>query len=309
MLNTVDRLYYAWFLLLSVAVLLRRDHLANWTSYLCVHGAVLIIIGLLAWGAGRDRVVRFLHDWYPLLAFIVCFEEVSRLSLVFVSRWQDSYILALESSLFPVPPTIWFRQHATFWLTELLEIGYFSYFVLLMIVGGFFYAAHCRQTADWKRQTPFSQVMTASVAAYMLCYVVFLLLPTEGPAHTLASAPAPALAGGPFHWAVLLIQKYGGVHGNAFPSSHVAAGVVALVFAWRYRPRLGAALTPVVVLLCAGAVYDGYHYASDVVAGVVTGVAVSVAVLAFSKSRSAAQLPRSIPALQITQAPDHQITR
>jgi membrane-associated phospholipid phosphatase len=36
---------------------------------------------------------------------------------------------------------------------------------------------------------------------------------------------------------------------------------------------LGAALTPLVALLCVGAVYDRYHYVSDVVSGLVVGLA------------------------------------
>ncbi|MGH9600985.1 MAG: phosphatase PAP2 family protein, partial [Terriglobales bacterium] len=56
--------------------------------------------------------------------------------------------------------------------------------------------------------------------------------------------------------------------------SHVAAAFVALFYAWRYVPRLGAALTPLVVLLCIGAVYDRYHYAADIIGGIaVAGLA------------------------------------
>ncbi len=279
LLNTVDRLYFAWYLALSVAVAMERAQVSAWTGLLALHGAVLLIIGLLAWGAPRDRAARFFHNWYPLAVFIVAFEEVARLSLVFVHHWQDAYILRWEAGLFPTPPTVWFSQHASPWLTELLNLGYFGYFVLLMIVGGALYPREDKR--------PFRQVMTASVLSYMFCYVVFLAFPTEGPAHTLAPLHGASLHGGPFHWAVLLIQKFAGVHGNAFPSSHVAAAVVSLVFAWRYLPRLGAVLTPVVLLLCAGAVYDRYHYFLDVVAGLMVGVLVACVVLALSKSWNA----------------------
>jgi membrane-associated phospholipid phosphatase len=116
----------------------------------------------------------------------------------------------------------------------------------------------------------------------MCCYAVFILFPTEGPAHTLATFHDFALpGGGPFHWIVGLIQKNAGVHGNAFPSAHVAGGVVALYFAWRKLPKLGVALTPLVALLCVGAVYDHYHYVSDVVAGATVGLLAAVVVDCF----------------------------
>jgi membrane-associated phospholipid phosphatase len=268
LLSAVDRLYFSWFIALSVAVAIRHQ-----TGYLVLHAGLVLGIGLLAWGAMRDPSVAFAHDWYPLLLFIVSFEEVARLSFLFVNHWQDDYILRFEERLFTVPPTMWLSQHQSRALTELVNVGYFGYFLLLIIVGAALYRR--------REKRPFQQVVTASVVAYLLCYVAFLLFPTEGPAHTLSGQDPAPLHGGPFYWAVLLIQNHAGVHGNAFPSSHVAAGMVALIFAWRYLPKLGAALTPIVLLLCAGAVYDGYHYLSDVVAGLVVGALAASVVLAF----------------------------
>ena len=271
-LNPVDRLYVGYFLGLGVLIFALHQRVPTWPALLGMHAACLAVVLLLAAWARRGRVWNFLHDWYPLGIFIVCFEEVARLSFLFVDGWRDAGLLALEARLFAVPPTVWLRQFASPLFTEAMELGYFSYFALLMIVGGVLY-----RRAD---RRPFRQVMTASVLSYFFCYAVFLLFPTEGPAHTLErGGPVP---GGPFHWAVLSIQRVAGVHGNAFPSSHVAAGVVALIFAWRYAPRLGAALTPLVALLCAGAVYDGYHYLSDVVAGVAVGAAAAAVMLGHS---------------------------
>ncbi len=276
--NTVDRLYFGYFVGLGAVVAIMADRVPAWPMFLLVHAVALAIIGLLAATAPGSRLAEFLHDWYPLAAFIICFEEIARLSLVFVPHWQDAYLLRFEAWLFPVPPTEWLaRLHSPF-ATEFLELGYFSYFTLLMIVGGVLYGR-----AD---KRPFRQVMTASVLSYFACYVFFLAFPTEGPAHTLGATHV-ARTGGVFHWLVLLIQNHAGVHGNAFPSSHVAAGVVALIFAWKYTPRVGAWLTPLVALLCVGAVYDGYHYASDVAAGAVVGAVVAGAVLKFSSQQPA----------------------
>ena len=44
-----------------------------------------------------------------------------------------------------------------------------------------------------------------------------------------------------------------------------------LVFVVRYFPRYAPWLLLGVLLMCAGAVYDGYHYAVDVIAGAVSG--------------------------------------
>jgi len=267
--NLTDQIYVPSLIVITPWVLIsdRVEH-RGWLAGINV--VCLVVIRLLQLWAKRSVVGEFLHDWYPLGMFIVCFEEVSRLSFLVRDGWQDRYILALESRLFSVPPTVWLGRHGSWWLTEILEIGYFSYFVLLMIVGGVLYAR-----AD---KRPFRQVMDATVFAYLVCYLVFIFFPTEGPAHTLGAQHDFPLPGGPFHWVVQLIQRNAGVHGNAFPSAHVAGGVVALFFAWKYVPRLGLALTPLVILLCLGAVYDRYHYVSDVIAGIVVGVGASLVV-------------------------------
>jgi membrane-associated phospholipid phosphatase len=261
--NFVDRLYVAYFIGLGIVMIIFGESLPTWPLYLAIHAASLGIIAALVHAAPRSRIGRFFHGWYPLLMFILAFEEVSRLSLLVVDHWQDGYILALEAWLFPVPPTVWFGRIASPLVTEIMEIGYFSYFGLLIIVAGTLYR--------WPSKRPFRQVMAASVISYLICYVVFILFPTEGPAYTLAAQHTVELRGGPFHWLVLLIQKHAGVHGNAFPSSHVAAGFAALLFAWKYAPRLGWALAPFVLFLCLGAVYDRYHYASDVIGGLAVG--------------------------------------
>ncbi len=268
--NFVDHLYFLYLTALSVLILIFHARLPHWPVYLLFHALAFGAIVRLAASASHSRVLRFLHDWYPVLAFIICFEEVAALSLLVVTEWRDSYILALEARLFRTPPTLWLSQFASRPLTEILEVGYFSYFTYALIVGGVLYAG--------VNKRPFRELMAGNVLAYMLCYVWFVLFPTEGPAHTLAPAAATSLQGGPFHWAVLLIQGYAGVHGNAFPSSHVAAGAASVLIAWRYLPRLGAWLTPLLALLCIGAVYDGYHYFSDILAGLVFGgVAITLA--------------------------------
>jgi membrane-associated phospholipid phosphatase len=83
--------------------------------------------------------------------------------------------------------------------------------------------------------------------------------------------------GGPFHFLVGLIQHNAGVRGNAFPSAHIMLAFVVLVFTWRYLPRAGPWLLVLNLLMCLGAIYDGYHYASDTVVGALIGLLIGIA--------------------------------
>jgi membrane-associated phospholipid phosphatase len=49
-----------------------------------------------------------------------------------------------------------------------------------------------------------------------------------------------------------------------------------LTFAYRYLPKVAPWLLFPILLMCVGAVYDGYHYASDVVGGAIVGILVAL---------------------------------
>ena len=53
----------------------------------------------------------------------------------------------------------------------------------------------------------------------------------------------------------------------------MAASVVASICALRFLPKLGVVIALLTAGMMLGAVYGGYHYAADVIAGVVTGLA------------------------------------
>ena len=71
---------------------------------------------------------------------------------------------------------------------------------------------------------------------------------------------------------VLWVLHAGSTRGTAFPSSHVAIALAISLSAFRWRRLPGVVLLVLTALLGAGAVYGGFHYATDVVAGMALGV-------------------------------------
>src|SRR5207302_11124442 len=121
------------------------------------------------------------------------------------------------------------------------------------------------------RHTIFAVMIT-----FYLCYVVFLFFPVAGPRY----AFEPGRSAAPDVWSARASQwllDRGVSWGAAFPSSHVAAAVVAAVCALRYWRRLGLVLAPFTIGLVLSVVYGQFHYAVDAVAGLI----VAGAVLAF----------------------------
>jgi membrane-associated phospholipid phosphatase len=259
--NFADRMYLSYFTGGAILILLLRHRVPGWRVFVELHVIMIAVVLSLVLGARRFKTA---HAWYPLVIPLVTFPEIAQLNFLFVTGWRDQFLLDLEARLFPEPPTVALSRIGSPVITEILQIGYLSYFFHLVIVAAVLY----RRTD----KAPFFGVIAASVLGYMLCYAIYVTFPTEGPAHTLRHLHTTPLTGGAFHWMVNLAQR-AGVHGNAFPSAHVVGAMVPLVFAWRYAPRLAVWLTPLVMLLCIGAVYDRYHYVSDVVAGIPLGAA------------------------------------
>ena len=259
--NFTDRLLLIYFSALTLAIVVRHDRVADWPSYIVLHATLIaLIVALSSW----SRRWPHAHAWYPLFIPLIAFPEAALLHDLFVAEWRDRFILAFEHAIFPQPPTAWLGSVSSAAVSEVLQLGYLSYFLFLPIVAAVLYARSDRR--------PFFELMAAVMLGYITCYVIFLAVPTEGPAHTLRHLHTEPLPGGPLYSAVLFIQK-AGTHGNAFPSAHVVGAVVPVIFAWRFVPRLVTWLVPLLILMCIGAVYDRYHYASDMIGGLLIGAA------------------------------------
>jgi membrane-associated phospholipid phosphatase len=276
-MNLTDRIYLAVHLVLTVVVCVRYPYVAHWWWYAAWNAIAIAAIVLLPRKRDDGTIWEFAHDWLPAIFFITVFEEVSFLSLSLRGGWQNAHLIAWESVLFAVPPNEWLRRYSATWFAELLGFGYFSFYPLYPAVAGVLWG--------WRRRTlyagAFRRLTDGLSVGYAICYATYLLFPTRSPSHNVGVPTiASTQSGGPFHYLVQMIQGSAGVHGNAFPSAHIMLAFAVLVFVLRYFPRLAPWIMVCVLLMCVGAVYDGYHYAVDVLAGAVLGTAVGAGFLA-----------------------------
>lgn len=238
-------------------------------SLLHALGVAVLAMVALHHGPMRARVVA---DWLPLAIIPLLYAELPALIAGAGTMRNDAIVMGWEAALFGDPSrTLAARLHWR-WLSELLHLGYFLYYPLIYVPPLLLYVQD--------RQREFTVTCVAVVATFALCFAVFVAFPVEGPRYT-GVAPAPD---GPMRSIVLALLERGSSRGAAFPSSHVAVAVAQTAMAWARRSRL----TPVYVLvtlgLSAGAVYGGFHYGIDVVAGALVGAAVALAVLAWGRT-------------------------
>jgi membrane-associated phospholipid phosphatase len=251
-----------------------QSHLPRAWGYLAVQTGVAMLILALSRAAGISaarvagdgrpaRAITFLRNWYPQAFFLFCFEELHYLVHLIFPAWFDRWLIAFDHWLVGLHPTVWLEQFACPALNEFMQMAYITYFFYLTILGAILYKRD-EQCAFWA-------VMTCSSAAYSIGYVISILFPIESPYHSLAALQRVELAGGFFTSLIGLVERFGRVHGAAFPSAHVSGSFVALLGAWRYRRWLFYVFLPFFVVMLVSTVYGRYHYIADVLGGLVVG--------------------------------------
>jgi membrane-associated phospholipid phosphatase len=105
---------------------------------------------------------------------------------------------------------------------------------------------------------------------FYICFLIFIFFPVVGARSFWLSE---ITSGQLFIPIMNTIYDHFEINGGAVPSSHVAVATVVLYYAHKYVPRTTAIYGPICVSLMISTVYCRYHYAIDVIAGIVVAVA------------------------------------
>jgi len=201
----------------------------------------------------------------------------------------DHLFATWEQQLFGCQPSLLFSQKVPWgWFSELMCIGYVSYFPLMLLVYVYYFLL---------RYHEFQMAALAMLGSFFIYYVIFVLLPVTGPQFYYLAVGVDKIAEGVFpnlnDWFLThsermaspgwsegfwyhmldLTHDAGERPTAAFPSSHVGITTVVMLLALRTRSKgLIFTILPFFILMCLSTVYIYAHYLIDVIAGLVTGV-------------------------------------
>lgn len=245
--------------------------LAMWVVYRMVPCRLTMLARIVA-------QMAFLGWWYPDTY------ELNRLlpNLDYVfAQW--------EQDLFGCQPSLLFSQVVPYgWFSELMCLGYVSYFPLIATVTLYYF---------FKRYKEFQLATFVILTSFFIYYFIFILLPVTGPQFYYLAAGTDKIAAGifpnlgdwflthsermaapgwkeGFFYHLLDIAHDAGERPTAaFPSSHVGVTTVLMMLALRTRSRrLFFGMLPFYLLMCLSTVYIYAHYAIDAIAGFFTGI-------------------------------------
>jgi membrane-associated phospholipid phosphatase len=254
--------YLGW--LLAVFTIFHRS-LAHPKLYFILHFAVAVMIVALVRAASRrdNAFLRFARHWYPLPLYLWLFEELGSFVHAIFPAWFDRVFIEFDYNFAGVHPSVWLARYSNPALNDFMQFAYLTYFLYLVILPAILYAQ--------RERLAFWTVMASTAIAHYSVYAIALLFPVESPYHSLAGLQTKALAGGAVTELTNFIERFGRVHGAAFPSAHVAGSMVAILASWRYRRWLFWICLPFFLCMCVATVYGRYHYVADVLGGVVVG--------------------------------------
>lgn len=208
--------------------------------------------------------------WYPLLLVPLLYKELDVLNLVvWGGRFFDGIVVAWEEWLFGAQTSSSLALAAPHvFLSELMHLSYLSYYAIIYLPPLLLYVRG--------RGAAFEAVVFGVSLTFLSHYLFFICFPVEGPFFRGESYLMGSMRG-PVQEFTLALSTAGATKGATFPSSHVGVAVAQAVLAFHFYRRFFPIMAVGAAGVAVSAVYCGYHYGVDSVAGIVLGWALASA--------------------------------
>ncbi|MCD8318255.1 MAG: phosphatase PAP2 family protein [Paraprevotella sp.] len=199
---------------------------------------------------------------------------------------MDHFFAHCDAVIFKCQPSLEFSRLCPWpWFSEALNMGYFSYYILIAAVMIFFFLC---------RNSRYEKAAFVVMCSFFIHYLIYISLPVAGPQYYFQAVsteairngifprlgyyccfhrdmqPAPGYADALFYKLVCHAQDLGERPTAAFPSSHIGITLILLYLVYPQSRRFFLVLLPFALLLMMATVYIQAHYLVDALAGVLT---------------------------------------
>lgn len=213
----------------------------------------------------------------------------------------DHVFAGWEQQLFGCQPALIFHEKMpSVIVSELLDLGYASYYPLIALVLFYFF---------FFKYADFERAVFITISAFFIYYIIYILVPVTGPTFYYKAVgikniaagvfpnlhdyfnfhrdclPSPGYTDGVFYHLVEDAKAAGERPTAAFPSSHVGITIILLWLTLYVRNyRLFWVLLPFFILLTISTVYIQAHYLVDAIAGLISGTVIYLVLFLVSRN-------------------------
>ena len=268
-LSPLDIATIFYILISALYICIGASKLQGISPHIFVRVSILALIGGLAYlyTICPNSFTSFFKNLYPLIFIGYFYTETSYLKNIFIDTNLDAQITNLECYLWGCQPSLVFSQNMPQdWFAELMNICYFSYYLITTVV--------CLAIYFKNRAESYESIFIVIVSFY-LYYIVFALIPVAGPQffYGYSDIEPPYFFGKIMHYILLNVEEPTG----AFPSSHVGIALILSYVAFKHQRLVFYISLPFVIGICFATVYLKAHYLVDVI-GAFISVPIFIAV-------------------------------
>ncbi len=268
-LRPAEALTTAFLICLMLTCLVFREKVNDIRTLVFTYSVLLILQiafikarGILSRNKVTDILISIV---FPVMCVLVIFDSLGLLVHAINPKDIDPALIRLDYLIFGGYPTVMLETIQRPFLTDILEIAYSSYYFLPISLGLLLKLQG--------REREFDRVVFFILLCFYLSYVGYILFPAIGPRYTMDHLQSTELKGmfvaGPIQE---FLNRLEGIKRDAFPSGHTAIVLVVAGLAYRFHKIFFYITLPVILLLIFSTVYCRYHYAVDVIGGILLAV-------------------------------------
>ena len=276
-LYAIDLLIIAFATLLTIINLVFLNRVEYWAIHIFFNTFFTVLILLIAKSDFEKKNLFWeqLHYWYILPIILISFKEIYFMVKPIAGVDYDQYLITIDKFIFGVNPTQYLHQFANPVLTEVLQIAYASFFIMPLIL--------LLELQIKKQILSFRFVAFSLVLGFVLSYIGYFLVPAIGPRFTLhdfslINIELPGLfltdflreivnTGESIHAGTLNPSEV--VQRDVFPSGHSQMTLIVMYLSIKFKTRSRYFFIINGTLLVFSTVYLRYHYAVDVIGGII----------------------------------------
>ena len=214
--------------------------------------------------------------WIPIILLSALHYETGLFNRIVFQDFFDGFVINADKALFGFPPYLLFREkYPSELMAQLSHFFYASFYILLIAPLTLLYfqerkAAFSLESPQefWKSASRIKEMQFVLMFTMLICYIIFISFPVKGPTDfhsTLFPKPRGMVS------IMNFLFSNGDLDGGAMPSSHVAGAMVVVIYTFKYLRRWFWIALGLFVPLAFSTVYNSYHYATDVIAGLIAG--------------------------------------
>ncbi len=246
----------------------------NWRPFLLDVLVAALFLALAHGEAGAHaEIFSILRDWVPVALILVAYREMDWFSasprnFQLELRWVewDRVILHRDGLQRAIEAL---RATGPLYL----ELCYTLVYAVAPFVVAILYIEHRRERVN--------EVLFPYLLGTLLAYALFPYFPSDPPRVAFGGTDLPNVSSVVRKLNLWLVGDFG-IHSSVFPSAHVSSAFSAAWALFAYLPerrRIGRAMLGYAVSVALATIYGRYHYAADVMAGLVVSLVPAATIL------------------------------